>query len=84
MTSSRTGIPRWFKLTCCAVPLAALLVATIGAAMGSIISPVVFVPITALSWRVISKVLGIKPCPIIINLPRRQTHAETQNVLTQR
>ncbi len=73
MTSSRKAIPRWFKLACCAVPLAALLVATIGVAAGATVSPIVFLTLTPLSWRVISKVLGIRHQPIVINLPARQT-----------
>lgn len=80
MTSSMNGFPKWFKLSCCAVPLTALLVATVGTAMGSVACSVIFVPLTVLSWRVISNVLGIKPKAVVIN----QSAGRAQGTVTRR
>jgi len=64
-------IPNWFRILVCGTPLVALLVATIGAAWGSAINPLIFAGLTALSWRVITKVLGIPASAVVINLPAR-------------
>lgn len=66
------GFPDWFRLAVCGTPLTALVVATFGVAFGSTISPVIFAGLTALSWRVITKVLGIESHGITINLPAKE------------
>ena len=70
-SNSELKIPQWFRLAACGTPLVALLTATIGVAFGTSVSPVVFAGLTALCWRIITKVLGIDSVAIVINLPRR-------------
>ena len=69
--NSELKIPQWFRLFACGTPLVALLTATIGVAFGTSVSPVVFAGLTALCWRIITKVLGIDSVPLVINLPQR-------------
>lgn len=71
-SESQISIPNWFRLACCGTPLAALLIATIGVATGATVNPVVFGALSVLSWRVITKVLGLNSPALVINLPTRE------------
>lgn len=77
---SRNILPTWFKLICCSVPLVALLVTTMSIACGVAISPIVFAVVATLAWRVIAKVLGISPTPLVVSIPslRRETEKLTE------
>jgi hypothetical protein len=67
------SLPTWFRMVCCAIPLVSLLLATIGIAAGVSVNPVVIGGLGVLSWRVISVVTGIKPSPLVIKVPGRDS-----------
>jgi hypothetical protein len=57
--SSPPTFPRWFTMTCCGVPLGALLAVSLGLSFGTAVSPLVLLMLSHLCWRVLSQILGI-------------------------
>ena len=68
--SKPSTFPLWFQMTCCVVPLAALLAISVGLAIGVSVNPLVAFTLAALAWRVIAQVLGIEQSLISIVVPK--------------
>ncbi len=62
--------PVWLKATCCVVPLGGLLAVCVGIAFGNSVSSIAVLALTALSWKVIARVLGVSDKRFLIVLPR--------------
>lgn len=80
MNSSDTScaVPMWFRLVCCGTPMMALLIATVGLAVGSTFSPIIFAALAMLCWRVIGRVLGVEGAPIVLNIAGRRLEASDE------
>ena len=67
--SNKCQFPRWFQMTCCVIPLSALLAVSVGLAGGVSVNPFVTFTLAALAWRVIAQVLGIDQALISLVMP---------------
>ena len=69
-TKKKATIPTWFCLFCYATPLVALLIATVGIAFGTAMNFMVFTVLSAMSWKIISNLLGIPASPLVSNVAK--------------
>ena len=76
-------IPTWFRLVCCATPLASLLIVTIGLATGSKINPFVIAVLVPLCWRIVGRMLEIEGTPFVVSLQPNSVEEKNSHELSR-
>ncbi len=59
-------LPVWVRSIICLGPTCALTLLCAGQAFGVAVSPMAFLPLAALHWRLCAAVLGLPPTPLLI------------------
>lgn len=63
MDASKPKFPNWFQVLCCVIPLLALLIVSVGLAMGTTIGWASMTALACLVSRVITVVTDVRPRP---------------------